>query len=359
MKKILYVAPNINVKGGISTVIKGYLSTELSKRHKILLVSSHVDGTKVKKLAQAVLGLCNMFVHLAFTKIDIVHIHGSDIVSSTRKYLYFRLAKFFGPKIIYHFHGALFLDQYMTASATRKRIFRELFETSDLVICLSGSWATSVLSIAPRATTTVVKNAVPMPVLSEPSAAPLGPVRITFLGLIGERKGVFDLIKAVKMIYNNGLNIHLSIAGNGETKKLREEIVKDGLEEIVEFLGWINDRVRDTLLRKTDIFVLPSYGEGMPMSILEAMSYAIPVISTRVGGIPEVVVHEETGYLIEPGDLKDLYVRLVTLVKDESKRRCMGDKGRRTIEANYDLHKTTKIIEHIYDSLCEEKPAGL
>jgi len=314
MKNILYIAPDISVKGGISTVIKGFLSTHLSRKYNIILVASHVDGSKLRKLIQAIAGLLITAYYLIFKHIDIVHIHGGDITSVMRKYFYFRLVKLFKCKVIYHFHGAAFLEQYLNATLGWKSRIKSLLEKSDIVICLSDSWRKSIIQIAPESNVRVVYNSVSLPALDEEKREEKKILNITFLGLIGERKGVFDLIEVVSQMITDECNIHLTVGGNGDISRFHDEIEAKGLKNNVTYAGWIEGDAKDKLLRNTDIFVLPSYGEGMPMTILETMSYGIPVVSTFVGGIPELIINGTTGYMIQPGDVNNLYAKIMDLV---------------------------------------------
>jgi len=338
------------VKGGISTVIKSYLNSDLAKNHRIFLVSSHVDGPKWRKLVQAVLGLVQTAYYLIFKKIDFAHVHGSDIVSSSRKSIYIQILRLFGRKIIYHFHGASFMEHYRSASKRTQSRMRALFGKVDIVICLSESWRQYITDIAPRSNIKVVPNATHLPELCvKQNSDDL--VHLTFLGLIGERKGLFDLLRVVRRLIDNDLKIKLSVGGNGESDRLQATIKSLELNDSVNFLGWISEKQRDKLLRETDIFVLPSYGEGMPMSILEAMSYSVPVVSTKVGGIPELVRDGETGFLVEPGDLDALYRKLKCLIQDKELREKFGEKARQFVAAKYNLKFITQQIEQIYDFL--------
>ena len=350
MKTILYISPDLSVKGGISTVVKSYLSSDLSQKYRFSHVSSHVDGSKVRKLIKALEGLIRAFLILLTKKVDLVHVHGSDIVSSNRKYFYIRLAGLFGVKIIYHFHGALFIDHYVQAAKHTKMRMKRLFEFADTVICLSDGWRNSIIDIAPAAKIKMMPNAVKLPEL-QPVRAAEKPVRLAFLGLVGERKGVFDLVRVVRRLINDGHDIRLNIAGNGDIDRLNEMISGLQLSEKVSYLGWISEIQRDRLLRRTDIYVLPSYGEGMPMSVLEAMSYSIPVVSTNVGGIPELVLEGETGYLVEPGDIEALYHSLTMLIADEGLRTRLGAKGRQIVAEKHDLNTIVRKLDGIYGEL--------
>lgn len=351
MRNILYISSSPQVKGGISTVINGYLDSILPRHHNIYLVTSHVDGPKIVKLTTAILGLVKTFFHLLVKNIDIVHIHGSDIISSKRKYVYFKLVRNFDCKIIYHFHGASFLDQYPTASDEWKKRIKALFQEPDLIICLSESWKRAITEFAPYSNIEVIPNAVRLPEIDHLKKNTGNSVQLTFLGLIGERKGVFDLLIVVERLIEDGYDINLQIGGNGEVDRLLNEIDLLGIGHRVQYLGWICEKERDLLLRKTDVFILPSYAEGMPMSILEAMSYSIPVISTFVGGIPELMSDDESGFLITPGDIDALYQRLASLVQNEKLRNEFGHKARLIVKSKHNIDLVLQKIDSIYNTL--------
>ncbi len=350
MNHILFICPDPKVKGGISTVVNSFIKSDLFTDNKIKIVSSHVDGIKLRKLIQAAVGLIQMMGHLVFSTVDIVHIHGSDSISSKRKFFYFIIAKIFKKKVVFHFHGASFMEHFPKLSKNWQNKFKVFFEYSDRVICLSKSWEKEVYTFAPGAKISVIPNSVTLPEKIN-TERKNKTIQFTFLGLIGERKGVFDLLKAAKMLIEKGEKICLNIGGNGDIERLNKEIINLKLENNIRFLGWISEDERDLLLKKTDIYVLPSYGEGMPMSVLEAMSYGIPVISTNVGGIPELVVDKEAGYIIEPGDVKGLFEKMEILVTDDLKRCLFGRTARNIIKKKHNINNMVIKVQEIYNEL--------
>ncbi len=351
MKHIIYIGPSIRVKGGISTVQKQIINSRLAADNKIFLVSSHVDGSKISKLIQAIAGLIKTALLLVCCRIDIVHIHGSDIMSSSRKYLFYKLCRCFRCKIIYHFHGASFEEQYQAASTATQKRLKVLFEGVDHVLCLSESWKQTLHGIAPSARITVVPNGIEIPEQEDQTLSKSGVVNILFLGLIGERKGVFDLLKAFKRLLEEGLEVKLYIGGNGEISRLEEMINTYDISQHVDFLGWVGEEQKKRLFSKSDIYALPSYGEGMPMSILEAMSYGVPVVSTFVGGIPRLIKNHENGILIEPGDTDALYEALRMLLLKPELRKKIGKESVKTIKNDYMIDDTIRKIETVYHSL--------
>ena len=349
MRKILYISPSLHVKGGISSAIKNYLRSDLVKHHHIYLVASHVDGRKWLKLLRAIIGLLETLYYLSFKSLDIIHVHCGNIISFKRKYFYIKLVKCFNRKIIFHHHGGSLIEQYeMTSEKWRYRISHTL-ENVNAVICLSENWKKSLLKLAPASNIKVITNGINLPEPFKKNSSIF--IRLTFLGHIVEKKGIFDLLKVVKELINNGFYVKLMIGGIGDIRRLNVELNQLSISDNVKFIGWISDKDRDALLRQTDIFVLPSYAEAMPMSILEAMAYAVPVVSTFVGGIPELVLDGKTGFLVRPGDLDDMYRKITNLIEDGDLREKMGWKGRELIRTNHDIQQITQKLNAIYNAL--------
>jgi len=349
MKNVLIISPSLQVKGGISSVIKSYLASDLPKNHNIYMVASHVDGRKWIKLVKAVIGLVETFCYLAFKHIDIVHIHSGNIISFKRKFYYIKLVSYFNCKTIFHHHGGSLIEQYEMTSKRWQYLISHTLNNVDAVICLSENWKKSILKIAFAANVQVIPNCVNLPEPFEKDASIVA--KLTFLGHIKEKKGIFDLLRIIKRLINKGFNVKLTIGGIGDIKRLNAELNRLSIPDNIEFLGWLSEEDRDSLLRKTGIFVLPSYAEAMPMSILEAMSYSIPVVSTFVGGIPELVSDGESGFLIMPGDLDALYRSLASLIQNKELREEFGHKGRLIIKTNHNIDLVSQKIDSIYNSL--------
>jgi glycosyltransferase involved in cell wall biosynthesis len=133
-----------------------------------------------------------------------------------------------------------------------------------------------------------------------------GKLHMLYLGLLTEAKGIYDLLDVVKDgldDYNGRLILH--VGGNGEVEQLQKVIEEARLEDVVKYEGWLDGERKSRLMNLCCVYVLPSYHEGLPVSILEAMSYGEYIVSTKVGGIPEVV-GKDVGVLINPGYRKAL-----------------------------------------------------
>lgn len=304
-KKILTIGPDYhNHRGGIGAVIEIY--SKYFENFKFL-PSYRVASKLFKTLFFLLFCLRFLTVLLIDRKIKIIHIHGASYGSFYRKFVCFIIAKYlFSKKIIYHIHGAEYQLFYKKSDQVSRRLIHLLIESSDLVICLSTEWCSffnenfsiKCIEILPN----IIDYAKPVKLIKIDTS-----ITFLFLGFIGNRKGIFDLLEILK---NNKAKysgkIKLIIGGNGEVERLKKIIKQNDLNGLIEFVGWVTDVDKIKLLELCDIYILPSYNEGLPISILEAMSYGKPIISTNIGGIPEIVKPNKNGFLIEPGNLSQI-----------------------------------------------------
>jgi glycosyltransferase involved in cell wall biosynthesis len=217
-----------------------------------------------------------------------------------------------------------------------KRLVRFMVENTDVMLCLSESWKTYFTTHFRMKRIEILGNVIDVPQRAERSRQPRQgqPLRVLFLGLIGKRKGVFDLLDVLRQHQPEWAGkLELTIGGNGEVGKLTDFIREHNLGAMVRFEGWIGSERKQQLLAESDLYILPSYNEGLPLSILEAMSYHLPVISTPVGGTAEVVIDGVNGYLVQPGDKKAIYERLNAFVEQPELAGVMGDESGKRIKS--------------------------
>jgi len=165
-----------------------------------------------------------------------------------------------------------------------------------------------------------------------------GKTVVLLVGGLLPNKGAFDLLEVVADLTSEEREKLLFILpGKGERSRAEAFISEKHLEESVLLPGVIPEDVKDNLVRCSDIFTLPSYAEGQPIAILEAMSASLPIISSRVGSIPEVVEDGKIGYLITPGDLIGLKNFILTLARIPALRVSMGKAARQRIDERHDI----------------------
>ncbi|MGI2178558.1 glycosyltransferase family 4 protein [Shewanella frigidimarina] len=316
MKKIynLTIATDIQGKGGISSVLNVLDSECFFTDTKSKVLISHSTNGRFGFLSQLMTFLLCIFkLLLNFILFDIrlVHIHMASRGSYIRKSILIRLAKFFHVKVIIHLHGAEFRCFYNDESSNSKRNhIRNTFNMADKIIVLSNQWLFWLNTLLDDKTKgIVIYNAVP--VLSLEPITRTDFFNFVFLGRLGKRKGVGDLILAFSKVIELYPNARLFLGGDGDIDKFNNMSNNLGLENKVIFLGWISGDAKLDILNKADSFVLPSYNEGFPMGILEAMSCNIPVIASNVGGIPDAITSGEEGLLIDAGDVNSLIKAMI------------------------------------------------
>lgn len=160
--------------------------------------------------------------------------------------------------------------------------------------------------------------------------------RILFLGWLVKDKGIFNLLEVAKKLRDTGTKFHMIIAGDGKEKEqLEKEIIADKLEDYVKVPGWVKGGDKLDLLKSCEIFVLPSYYEGMPNALMEAMAQGIPCVATKTGGIPDLINDKNNGLLSEVGNINHLYNNISELLYDRELREKIGRAALQTIIANH------------------------
>ena len=169
-----------------------------------------------------------------------------------------------------------------------------------------------------------------------------------------EEKGLSYSLKAIKLLLerNPRLNIKYRIIGDGPLKKNLEEIVKDfNLNDLVDFLGATEQKGVIKEMEKSNIFLLPSIAEALPVVLMEAQAMKLPVITTNVGGIPEVIVDGKSGFLVPSMDIKAMAKKIEYLLRNPKIRLQMGTYGRKHIIKNYDINKLNPRLIKIFQNL--------
>ncbi len=348
--RVYMVGPSLHTQGGISSVLAIY-KNQLTSLADMAFIPSYSGKNRLFDLYY----FCTAFARILFICLleedPVFHIHTSTGGSYIRKSILTRLCKLFGKKVLLHLHGADF-DAYIEEAgpSAKKRIIR-LLNRADALIALSETWKTYFSQYIAPEKIHVVYN--PCAAAVDAYKSRQNPrVNVLFTGRLGRRKGTYDLLEALRKIKSNGYI--LSLYGDGDTEIIRELAKEQGLEDLVSVSGWVPHASIFPLYRNADIFVLPSYAEGLPMSVLEAMGAGLPVISTEVGGIPEAVEDGVNGFLIKPGDIDSLAEKLELLINDAALRVKMGKASLLLAKEKFSAAKIGMQLAEIYDKLRSE-----
>ncbi len=188
----------------------------------------------------------------------------------------------------------------------------------------------------------------------------LSPDRIVVgaVGRLSPEKGFEQLIRAVDRLFEQGLDFDLVIAGEGDQKPQLEALIATlGHQNRIRLLGYCSDTI--TLYEALDIFALSSLREGLPNVLLEAMAMEVPVVATRIAGVPKLIRHRENGLLVEPGEPKVLSEALTELLRQDDLQAKFRRSGRETVETFFSFEIRMQKIRAIYDDLLDRHEAPL
>jgi glycosyltransferase involved in cell wall biosynthesis len=280
----------------------------------------------------------------------VVHIHFASRGSTLRKLILAWMTLHAGRPLILHAHGGGFDTFYRRLPPPLRRLVNEVFQRADRFVVLSQRWKSFYVQECELSPSQVVVLPNPTRLPAEvPDRRARAQVQFLYLGKICETKGAFDLIRAFAALgQSERQRARLVLAGNGDVAEARRLATDLGARVIV--LPWLDVRRRDQLLAASDVFVLPSHLEGMPMAMLEAMASGLPLIVTPVGGIPEVVTDGIEGKLIAPGDVAQLTQALSAMINDPARRWELGQHARERA-AQYDVGAYATSLLGIYRRL--------
>lgn len=329
------------VHGGVAAVESVYSTFYQPFNH----VATVVDYGACRKLLTFFKAYAQFWKWMLWHKeIKIVHVHGASDASFWRKRIFINLAKMFGKKVVFHCHGS----EFQRFTSQHQNAVRKTLNKCDCIIALSESWKDWFEKTIHHENVVVIKNVIAPPHVKKIKHD--GFVML-FLGRLGKRKGIYDLMD---VLVNHRTEfdgkIQFLFGGDGDVEQVKEIIKKNGLENIAEYQGWVNGEKKEHLLNMADTYILPSYNEGLPISVLEAMSYSLPIISTTVGGIPEVLTNGENGFIMEPGDKNSIYQAIHALMKNEKLREKMGKKSFEKVQVHLPDY-VAKQLRDLYDSL--------
>lgn len=349
MNKILMLSTDLHGQGGVASVVSVYQGSDSITNWPIVFVATHCSGSYLDKIFI----FFKSFIFCAKTmfkgEVALVHVHTSSRASFWRKSLFIILALICRVKVVFHLHGSEFWEFYsQECGYVRKEYVRWILKKVDRVIVLSSQWKSLISEICDEDKITVVFNPI----------CPVGDgdfVRsgndLLFLGRLGNRKGIYTLLEAIALLKNKFPKIVLRCGGDGELEKVKQYAKKLGISKNVLLLGWVSGEDKRQLLMQSTAYVLPSFKEGLPMGILEAMSAGLPVVSTTIGGIPDAIEDGVEGCLVEPGEPAALAEAIRKLMVSPQMRANMGRSGRQKVENFFLPEKVIPQVLVIYKEL--------
>lgn len=353
---VLMIGVDKSVVGGMLTVAEHYQNTaSFREETNLVYIPTAVRGSNWKKIC-FFLNKIPQIVHQIHTMpADIVHVHMGERGSVFREGFVVWMAKKMGAKTIIHMHGSTIEDWYDRQKPAVQRLVSWLFRQADCMIVLGECWASfmeRVMGQECRNRIRILYNGV-VPA-AENRYNPDAP-DILFLGVLGARKGVDDLLQAFQMILPSiPKQIKLKLYGDSKDYDVHKKIAEYHLEGRAFYGGWLTQDQKEVCLAQVVMNVLPSYNEGLPMTILETMGYGIPNVSTRIAAIPEAIEDGVNGRLVMPGQVQALAQAMQEILLNREQRIRYSEEAYKTIKHTFSLEAHFGSLLKIYRDLLEE-----
>ena len=365
--RLLIVGPLPPPIGGVETFTQAILESPEFAAFEV----AHCDTTKRRaKSTQGRFDPLNFlwaFVHLARLRRDARRFHPDVIylpVSGTwsgvlRDLALAALARRTGALVIGHQHAGD-IGRVLARGGLLGRVVRAGFAQFDSMLVLGEPWrqlferwglACSIAVCPSTFRREVFERAASF--TRAPRREP--PARMLYVGQVGRRKGVHDLLRATRQLLGERHAVELTVVGpaqlEGELEAARQLATELGLDGAVRFTGELNGDALYEQFRAHDLFALPSYNEGIPAVLYEAGAFELPVVTTPVGAITELVHDGENGLLVPPGDVQALTASLRRLVTDPDLRSRLGTQLKRDVETFHPDRVSAKIVTAVRELL--------
>jgi len=348
MKKVLVVGPWAGT-GGVHTFMRNLCihsnlkerwnleSFDLSRPPKKTIDNNAYNflSSDPKRLVKSLLvtgGHLAKFP-LEVRKADVLQIQASDHYAFWEPLLYAQVAKALGKPVVVRFGGSF--DKFYGASTpTQQKAIVQALQVPDALVVLSQWWKDHFSQYVDGSKVHVIPNAVPTPPpMIDRSNRKGKPVVLWIAGFEAKRKGIDVMLNLVERLHDKADFLFIAV-----TDQVRDVIAERGLTEHIEMHGvQKRETLKEVFYPKADVFMLPSFGEGFPNSMLEAMAAGLPSLSTPVGAIPEVLQPGEHGFINDPTDADGFYRDLSYLIDNPEKRRQMGQNSYDLVSTQYHL----------------------
>lgn len=343
MMKVLVVVPCLKLVGGVAN---HYMGLEPYWKEDVRYCI-YGRRERVPALLCLIPDLLVFVYKLVRLRPDIVVVNPSlRPYQLVRDATYLLLAKLFGRKVVTFFHG---WDIQLAARIERRpTLFRWVFGRSSLIYVLCSDFKTSLerMGITGRVELNTTKVADHL-VDGFDLASRNRPVsNLLYLARIDKYKGVYVAIDAFEMLQKDYPELKFTIVGNGvDEQRARKYVAQKGLKNVF-FTGGLHGKELAAQFAQGDIYILPSYFEGMATSVLEAMAFGLPVLTAPVGGVKDFFVEGQMGYLIDSYDPKDYAVRIRQLLADDDLRWTMSQTNYQYAHAHFMASAIAKRMEH-------------
>lgn len=347
--KILMVGPDLGGQGGISRVMRIYADNGIFDANHIKYISSTCDNAHVK-LFCLLLSITKFSVACMFSQSK-VYIHTSSFNSFYRKSIYIFISILLSKNIILHIHPTHFFDFINGLHGLKKKFVFYILKRINAYIVLTESMKQRLLKNFPEKFIYTLNNPVDINRMLNVHSCKRLSHNIVYLGWYIKEKGVYELVDAIGILRQRGVNVHLDFFGTKEVYKLTHYVNHNGLAEFIDVHGWIDDSEKIDALYRSTMLILPSHTEGLPNVILEAMATNTPIISTFVGGLKDILKDGHNCIIANVGDPEDLSNKIQMCLEHPELLRSISKNAYEEAKLHYDISFIGKNFSSIIHEL--------
>ncbi len=354
--KIVLFSPSLDALSGMSTHARTLLASDLARDYDLLHFQVGSEGRRenaLQKLLRFTLSPLHLALVLLQTGAEVVHLNVPlDLKGYWRDLTYAIVAKLLGRRVLNQIHGGAMPQEFFRGNAFLTWVLRRFLVSSDAVTVLSSAELLAYRAFDARIKVHLVPNAIDPAGLADQmrSHNTAGPLRLVYVGRLARTKGLFEVIEALTELKRAGRAFELSIAGEGPDRgELISASERAGLGDHVQFLGSVSGAEKRRLWLESDVFVFPTYGEGLPYSLLEAMGAGCVPITTPVGAIPDVMRDGEHGLLVPVRNARALAIAVAALDDDRERLIRMAAAARRRVLERYTVARLADDFRRLYD----------
>ena len=345
-KRVLVVGSAEESRGGVAEVIRMMKKMPVWEQYHCYWLGTQIQRNYAWKLWYAV--KANVMALFIIWRYDIIHFHSvPDKIDLVIKLPIFLLALLGRKKIIMHIHMGNQLKNH-----TQNELFKWCLRRANLILLLAKKWQSLFHDLYAdiKTPTTVLYNAceyVPEVPLEEKENI------IIMAAYLNDNKAPDLLLKAWKQIGHQFPNWKIYMLGNGEVERFEKMAQSLELSDSVKFTGYVVGKEKEDYFRKASIYCMCSYEEGFPMSVLEAWANNICVLTTPVGGLPDVLEDGKNALVFNFGDWQELSKKLSFLIENKKNRQEMAEYSRGLVYQRFSVRELNKEVLQIYESIQE------
>ena len=350
--KVLLITPGFQIAGGVSEFNKMLVKYSCQKITPFIVSSAGKDISFTRSFILLFGDLIRYTIRLTSSKYNVVHVNPSlGKTSILRDSIFVWLAKLYGKKVFVHWHGWNPNSEYLLN--TYNVFLNKTMFKADHIKFLASTFQNQIQKVGFKNKTSLGNTFVDDRLLAGVLKKNIKDkaFNILFLSTISKNKGIYEALETYQILKGKYPNICLTIAGIGKELEMIKNLVRDKNIFDVEFKGFVSGIEKSQTYRNADIYLFPSYYEGMPTSVIEAMGFGIPVVCSSVGALSDFFINEKMGFILERKNEKEYANTIEKLINNEDLCAEIGSFNYRYTQTYFLASKTIAKIDEVYQEL--------